>query len=55
MKKLSTYIVMLVMGLTTFSFSGCTEDQLIGMTNILHPHGGAIMLPTASNGRYTTK
>lgn len=32
MKKLSTYIAMLVMGLTTFSFSGCSEAQLIGMT-----------------------
>lgn len=49
MKKLSTYIVMLVMGLATFSFSGCTEDQLIGMTlegtwrgdmDIYHTYGG---------------
>lgn len=49
MKKLSTYIAMLVMGLATFSFSGCTEDQLIGMTlegtwrgdmDIYHTYGG---------------
>lgn len=32
MKKLSSYIVMLLMGMATFSFSSCDEDTLIAMT-----------------------
>ena len=49
MKRLSMYIVMLIMGMSAFTLTGCSEDQLIGMTlegtwrgdmNVYHSYGG---------------